>query len=547
MVLRMTRPTKRKESKNLLVRKRVPRDVLSKATGRRLVLTFPAQTLGEPDERVGVVLKETIKFSLRTSNESVAKLRTGLAESQLQAAYESIRRGPVQLTHKQIIALSGKVYRFFTKLGEDSPGDPLATAALIADNQAALAGRYAPGGTLAQKLAGKDPLVVSLEARFGPVVDAVLSTAGVMADDDSRAALLREAGKAFTQAAQKVLRNAEGDYRPDPNAERFPAWEITNGDQNKGGGGAVTLTEIFEGWKREAISLNRSVSTLEDYEGRIKQFRKWLGHDHAGRVTVDDVIKYKDHRLTVVSAITVKNSDLVALKVVFGWAKDNRKLAANPAADVRMKAPKQTRERQKRFTIEEAASILTAAAAHKGSKAENPMTCAAKRWVPWLCAYTGARVGEMAQLRKSDFHKHDGHWFVSITPEAGTVKTKEVREVPLHEHLIERGFLDFVKRSADGYLFLSAKSEGEFRGRWRTIKNRVREFVRPHVKDTRVAPNHGWRHTFKSIAHAAGITDTTADAICGHAPRTTGDYYRQVSPEAMIKAIANFPRYKVSY
>jgi len=540
MVLRMTRPTQRKESKNHIVRKRVPADILPKARGKKVTLTFP----GEPEEvRIAVTLKYEVKFSLTTHDRSTAKLRTALAESQLQAAFDNIRRGPVPLTHKQIIALSGRVYRFFANLGEDNPGDPKATAALIADNQAALAGRYAPSGALAQKLAGKDPIIVSLEARFGPIVDAVLSNAGVIADDDSRAALLQETGRAFTQAAQKVHRNAEGDYRPDPNSGRFPAWETTDGDQNKGGSGAVTLTEIYEGWKREATSLNRSVSTLEDYEGRIKQFRKWLGHDDAGRVTIDDVLKYKDHRLTVVSAITVKNSDLVALKVIFGWAKDNRKVSINPAADVRIKAPKQTRERDKRFTSSEAAAILAAAGAYRGGNAEKPKTSAAKRWVPWLCAYTGARVGEMAQLRKSDFLQHDGHWFVSITPEAGTVKTKEARVVPVHEHLVEQGFMDFVERSSEGYLFLTAKNQAEFRGRWRTVKNRVTEFVRPLVKDPRVAPNHGWRHTFKSVAHTVGIADTTADAICGHAPRTTGDYYRQVSHEAMAMAIKQFPRY----
>lgn len=31
---------------------------------------------------------------------------------------------------------------------------------------------------------------------------------------------------------------------------------------------------------------------------------------------------------------------------------------------------------------------------------ERRETFAAKRWVPWLIAYSGARVGEMAQLRR---------------------------------------------------------------------------------------------------------------------------------------------------
>jgi integrase len=30
---------------------------------------------------------------------------------------------------------------------------------------------------------------------------------------------------------------------------------------------------------------------------------------------------------------------------------------------------------------------------------------AAKRWVPWLCAYTGGRVGELTQLRVKDIEQ----------------------------------------------------------------------------------------------------------------------------------------------
>ena len=56
----------------------------------------------------------------------------------------------------------------------------------------------------------------------------------------------------------------------------------------------------------------------------------------------------------------------------------------------------------------------------------------AKQWLPWICAYTGARVGKIAQLRRKDVRKEEGHWIIHITPEAGTVKNKEVREVPVY-------------------------------------------------------------------------------------------------------------------
>jgi integrase len=65
---------------------------------------------------------------------------------------------------------------------------------------------------------------------------------------------------------------------------------------------------------------------------------------------------------------------------------------------------------------------------------------------PWLCAYTGARVGEITQLRKGDVIKRDGIHALKITPEAGTVKNAQARVVPLHQHLIAQGSLKFVEK-----------------------------------------------------------------------------------------------------
>jgi integrase len=81
--------------------------------------------------------------------------------------------------------------------------------------------------------------------------------------------------------------------------------------------------------------------------------------------------------------------------------------------------------------------------------------------VPWLCAYTGARVGEMTQLRGVDVLRQDGISALRITPEAGTVKTRKARVVPLHDHLIAQGFPEFVKTRGKGPLFYNERSHGK--------------------------------------------------------------------------------------
>jgi integrase len=155
-------------------------------------------------------------------------------------------------------------------------------------------------------------------------------------------------------------------------------------------------------------------------------------------------------------------------------------------------------------------------------------------------------VGELAQLRKEDVRQEGAYWVVRITPDAGTVKTNEAREVPLHPHLVELGFVDFVQAAPAGHLFLRpAKGTGDVLGPLRGIKNRLAEFARGLVTDPNVAPNHGWRHRFKTVGMEAGIAPKILDAIQGQAPRTVAESYGEVTLRTMAEAIGKLPRIEV--
>lgn len=312
----------------------------------------------------------------------------------------------------------------------------------------------------------------------------------------------------------------------------------------------VTLTGIFADWWGEARAVGRKPSTHESYSNTTNSFIAFLGRDDATQVTPEHVVAFKDHRLATVnprtnrpiSAKTVKDSDLSALKTLFGWAVSNRRLTSNPAEGITIKLGKRRMARPKGFTDDEAQALLKAADALRQGN-EQPKTFAAKRWIPWLCAYTGARVGELAQLRKEDVRKAGNHWVIHISPEAGTVKTDQARDVVMHEHLAAKGFPEFAQGSKAGHLFLTpAKKDGDVLGPLQGLKNRLAETARETVKDPRVMPNHGWRHRFKTVARSVGMDSRVVDAIQGHAARTAGDDYGDVTVDAMALAIAKFPR-----
>ena len=232
---------------------------------------------------------------------------------------------------------------------------------------------------------------------------------------ECRTVLLEAFAMALKDAFEKRQRNAVGDFTPDPKAARFPEWMDPADARGpaqapvSGPTPKVSLTVLVEDWWKEAKAAGRKPSTHESYANTTDKFVAFLGHDDAARVSPEDVVRFKDHRLASlhprtgkpISAKTVKDSDLSALKTLFGWAVVNRRIAGNPSTGITIKLGKQPKLRSKGFTETEA-KVLLKAASMVVREGERPETAAAKRWVPWLCAYTGARVGELAQLRKQD-------------------------------------------------------------------------------------------------------------------------------------------------
>jgi integrase len=158
-------------------------------------------------------------------------------------------------------------------------------------------------------------------------------------------------------------------------------------------------------------------------------------------------------------------------------------------------------------------------------------------------------VGEIAQLRKEDVTWRDGVAVIHITPEAGTVKTNRYRYVPLHSHLIDQGFLDMVASLPAGPLFYDP---GNARGgsiespQADKVGQRLAVWVREMgVTDSRVQPNHGWRHRLKTKGRSAGIPHDALDAIQGHAAGSEGRKYGDHEMPLLKGEIEKLFRYQV--
>ena len=169
---------------------------------------------------------------------------------------------------------------------------------------------------------------------------------------------------------------------------------------------------------------------------------------------------------------------------------------------------------------------------------------AARRWIPWICAYTGARLNEITPLSGRDFFQREGIWMIRIRAE--TAKTRKFREVPLPSHLIEQGLLTYAKSRGVRPLFYDPhRSRGgkDSNPHFKKVGERLAEWVRALGIDPRVAPNHGWRHRFSSVARFVAMPEDVRNMIQGHAGAKVADRYGETWPLVALREIEKLPRY----
>lgn len=306
---------------------------------------------------------------------------------------------------------------------------------------------------------------------------------------------------------------------------------------------ALSLLALFE---RYAKSGAPNANTVRRWRNRVVQLVQHLGHDDARRVTRADLNGWTaDLVAKGLSGKTVTDGYLPAVRVALAVAYEDGSIPTNPAAGLKVRAPKPVKLRERELSNEEAASILRGTLQPQPERL-SPEHALARRWVPWLCAYTGARVGEITQLRAKDIQKAGDIWFIHITPEAGSVKTDEARLVPLHSHLVEQGFTQLADAKKETPLFYRGGAESELNPRSKIRASDLAKWVRSLGVDA-PAPNHGWRHRFKTMARVAEIPEYLADKIQGHAATTQGRSYGSNPLALMSAAIERLPRYEVDF
>lgn len=510
MALAMSRPLKHPKTGIYWFRKRVPEELRA--------------LLGKTEE----------KQSLGTRDPSEAKLKQAEVLVAVEKRWANLKAGPRSLSEREAHEFARSAHDIWLTRYRDNPSDqpwPLALAdKLFAPPPSIWADRPPIDLTVLDVEGIK---IQELEAWCLREADIGLAERGLKVDDASRVKYARAIAGAVQRAGLTLGELAKGYPSHGPSAG------LSNGAapmQAVTAKKAVRLDDILQGWAAEKRPGQR---TLYNWTRIIRKLEKTLKHDDAARITPDELLLWKKSLIAAgFQPKTIRDSNLAPVRAILQWAVDNRLLSSNPAERLTMDVKTKAAESRRGYTDDEAKIVLKAAQAEKDT---------VLRWVPWLCAYSGARVAEICQLRAEDIVEIDGIWCLKIDPKAGSIKTAgSERAVPLHPALIETGFLTFAGTIKKGPLFAKLPAD-RFGSRGGNGTRIIGKWVRLlGIEDKRLAPSHSWRHRLKTLGRRHGLATDIVDAITGHRSRTVADGYGEFPMEALHREISKIPTLKLS-
>ncbi|MBF0169325.1 MAG: tyrosine-type recombinase/integrase [Alphaproteobacteria bacterium] len=277
-----------------------------------------------------------------------------------------------------------------------------------------------------------------------------------------------------------------------------------------------TLSKIAKSWEEER---KPAAKTVVEVKSTIQQFESHIGRKPVEAIVKRDIVAFKDLLVRTVGrngkplspGSIQKRVNLI--KTLLEYAATNDIIPANPARGLSI--PKGQSERLA-FSLSDLDKLFDPA---------NLPRSKTYRLLMLMALYTGARLGELAQLKGQDIRQEEGVWCLSIDDQdqEQRIKTSSSRRlVPLHPVLIEAGLPDLSSRK-EARLF-SDLTYDQFQGYGKQASKDINRLIRRLIGDQRKV-FHSFRHTFKDLCRNAGIPEDVHDRLTGHASGHVGRSY----------------------
>ncbi|MBX5231620.1 site-specific integrase [Rhizobium sp. NLR4a] len=251
--------------------------------------------------------------------------------------------------------------------------------------------------------------------------------------------------------------------------------------------------------------------------------------------------------IEIIQVATI-NKYLQTYHELFEWAKQNHHTNENYFSGLAVRQTKRSKEGDRdAYTDDQICLILRTVLHNEDGLVTKPY----QKWATLIGIYTGARLGEIAQLELKDIHQEDGIWVFNMNEEGDrkSLKTSAARRlVPIHSKLIEAGLLGYVQAMADkkatrlfpDFSYDPKNGWGRQQSRW--FNDRL--LVQLGLK-TKTRVFHSLRHTVNTRLLQAGVADPLVKSIIGH--EQDGMTHRQYFKEGFTLQQRNEAMQKLDY
>jgi len=370
-----------------------------------------------------------------------------------------------------------------------------------------------------------------------PLVQAQAATMGIRLEEDTQGMreLLKEALKAQLTARKDIARRDAGEVVDTPQL-------LDQAQTSQPTATPVTLRDVFDRWK---VAKDRSPDSINTCDRSLALFEATFGTPRLETITRAMGDAFRAHLRTLGLSSKTQHDRMTWVKSLLKYARrDLEAIPRNPWEGLNV--THRTENRRAPWTLVQLQAffeqpLFTSYTLPKTWRAGG----AAAYWVPLLGLFTGARVGELCQLRVRDIEVTDQGAFIRITEDAegATVKTEAgIRDVPIHSELIRLGFLDYValmREAGESLLWPAMRfREGKPGGYFSDWFGQYRRGCAVEVRDF-----HSFRHTVRTAMTEARISEAIQDRITGHEVKGSTGTRVYAHPKAVLREAVESIRY----
>ncbi|HCH0719411.1 tyrosine-type recombinase/integrase [Vibrio parahaemolyticus] len=312
--------------------------------------------------------------------------------------------------------------------------------------------------------------------------------------------------------------------------------------------GAQELTTELNNFIRSKRLEQVTPLTLTQLNQRCTNFLNYLAKQEIC-LSAKAANTYRDHLIEKgLSAKTVKEY-IAANKQFFDYCERIELIEKNVFKAI--KAPKsrvaKASQQRDRWQLKELKKLFSSSEYRKKDAQFN--------WTTKIQLYHGCRPSEVCQLTTSDIQIIEGVPCITISDSEADQRLKTsnaLRIVPLHNQLINEGFLEYVqgRREQKQKQLFDYKPHGDNKDwsfRYRTNLGKLQTAIgmKPNARPTA----YSFRHTFIDELKIANTPEHIVAEIVGHAhPNITfGRYGKQANIQQLNEAVNKFPSVEVTY